>query len=69
MSNQTSTQRNVLRRTMAGILAAGALAFGGMGTLSASDAQAAGVRQQTYVVQSSSLQVQADATPANRSKE
>lgn len=69
MSSRTSTQRNVLRRTLAGVLAAGAIAFGGLGTISTTDAQAAGVRQQTYVVQSSNLQVQSESTAAGRNRE
>lgn len=56
-SQQTTSRHGALRRTMAS-LAAGAIAFGGVGTLSATEALAAGVRQQTYVVQPSTVQVQ-----------
>lgn len=59
-SNQTpapTTRTGALRRTMAGLLAAGTIAFGGIGTISPADASAAGVRQQAVAVQTTSLQV------------
>ncbi|GEM_PF-6527956 len=59
----TARQGGVVRRSLAGLLAALTLAFGGISTLSPADAQAAGVRQQTYVVQSSTVQLQS-STPA-----
>lgn len=65
MSNHTSSKQSTFRRTIAGIAAAGAIAFGGLGTISATDASAAGVRQQTYVVQSSAVQVQSNVTGSN----
>lgn len=73
MSNQSSQQttrqqtsrQGALRRAVAGIAAAGAIAFGGVGTLSAADASAAGVRQQTYVVQSAGVQVQGTTTASD----
>lgn len=57
-SQQTTSRHGALRRAMASLAAAGAIAFGGVGTLSATEALAAGVRQQTYVVQPSTVQVQ-----------
>ncbi|MEL4356499.1 MULTISPECIES: hypothetical protein [unclassified Luteococcus] len=60
---------SALRRAVAGLAAAGAIAFGGVGTLSVSDAQAAGVRQQTYVVQSATVQVQATSTGGSRARD
>lgn len=70
-SSQKSTSRHgVLRRTVAGIAAAGAIAFGGVGTMSATEASAAGVRQQTYIVQPSTVQVQGTTLPGGpRSKD
>lgn len=50
MNTTTNRKPSVLRRTIAGLAAASAIAFGGVGTLSATEASAAGVRQQTYVV-------------------
>ncbi|WP_394276913.1 hypothetical protein [Luteococcus sp.] len=62
--SNTSQSRAGLRRTLAGLLAAGTIAFGGLGTLSPADASAAGVRQQAVVVQTSSLPVASATTGA-----
>lgn len=63
----TNTNRScVLRRTVAGLAAATTIAFGGIGTLSAADAHAAGVKTSTYVVQSSSTSVTAETSSTPR---
>ncbi len=64
MSNQKSTVKpqSALRRTVAGVVAAAAIAFGGVGMVSPADAAAAGVRQQTYVVQASAVQIEGATT-------
>lgn len=62
---KNTNRSNSLRRTVAGLAAATTIAFGGIGTLSAADAQAAGVKaSSTYVVQSSSSTVTTE-TAAN----
>lgn len=68
MNNTQPRKTSALRRTIAGIAAASAIAFGGVGTLSAADAQAAGVKAATYVVAPSSVQVQTGTTVPNRGK-
>lgn len=70
MSNQTSNHQShgrggALRRSIAGLAAAGAIAFGGVGTLSAAEAEAAGVRQQVHVVQASTGPVPTNVVPGN----
>lgn len=57
--NSTQSKQGTFRRTVAGIAAAGALAFGGLGTVGATDAHAASMRaSESYVVAPATVQVQ-----------
>lgn len=62
--NATST--HVLRRTLAGLGAAGGILVGGVGTLSATDAQAAGVAKGDYVIVTENPQVRVATASAPR---
>lgn len=54
-----STQRSgVVRRGLAGLVAAAAIAFGGTSLVNAADASAAGVHATNYAVQTATVQVE-----------
>lgn len=65
---KNTNRSNVLRRTVAGLAAATTIAFGGLGTISAADAHAAGVKTTTYVVQSYNTVTVDQATTPRRGR-